>query len=103
MRTDCGARPASRLFQIASSFLAAILQDAQSAKPGAVRCLELVHSELRERVMRKCANCHRPFGLVRHYWFRTQFCSKRCRRIYLDKAAQDRERMARWLGFLRPT
>lgn len=53
--------------------------------------------------MKTCANCDGKFGLVRQYWYRTHFCSKRCREKYLGKLARDKESIARWLGHFRPS
>jgi hypothetical protein len=50
----------------------------------------------------RCATCGGKFGLVRHQWYQTQFCSKHCRAKFLAKLAQDRDRVRRWLGFLKP-
>jgi endogenous inhibitor of DNA gyrase (YacG/DUF329 family) len=49
----------------------------------------------------RCAYCGGKFGLVRQQWFQTQFCSKRCREKFLTKLTKDRDRMRRWLGFLK--
>jgi endogenous inhibitor of DNA gyrase (YacG/DUF329 family) len=53
--------------------------------------------------MKRCAHCGGKFGLIRQTWFKTQFCSKKCRDRHLDRLAQDRERVRRWFACLRPT
>jgi hypothetical protein len=60
------------------------------------------HARRRRPVMNKrCAQCGGKFGLIRQRWHQTQFCSKRCREKFLDKAARDKDRLRKWLGFLR--
>lgn len=54
-------------------------------------------------MVHSCRYCDGKFGLIRYYWWRTQFCSKKCRENYLAKLAQDRERLKRWLSFLHPS
>jgi hypothetical protein len=51
----------------------------------------------------RCAHCGGKFGLIRHRWFRNQFCSKRCQEKFLAKLVQDRDRVQRWLDFLKPS
>lgn len=47
--------------------------------------------------LRRCAVCDRPFGLIRHYSWRTPLCSKKC--VERLKARRDESR--KWLrGFL---
>jgi hypothetical protein len=41
----------------------------------------------------RCAVCHGQFGLVRHYFWRTAFCSKRC----VDRFQTRQESDRRWL------
>jgi hypothetical protein len=43
--------------------------------------------------MQRCTHCHGKFGLVRHHWWRNQFCSKACKHAFLGQ----RERLNRWL------
>jgi hypothetical protein len=49
----------------------------------------------------RCAYCGGKFGLIRQRWFKNQFCSRRCREKFLAKLLQDRDRVQRWLDFLR--
>jgi hypothetical protein len=43
----------------------------------------------------RCAVCDRKFGLVRHYSWRTPFCSKKCVDRFRARRANDRN----WLGW----
>jgi endogenous inhibitor of DNA gyrase (YacG/DUF329 family) len=49
----------------------------------------------------RCAQCGGKFGLVRQHWHQRQFCSKRCREKFLTKVAEERDRVRRWLGFVK--
>jgi len=62
-----------------------------------------VESLLREGLImhKRCVHCGGKFGLIRQRWFNTQFCSKRCREEFLAKFTQDRDRVLRWLDFLK--
>jgi hypothetical protein len=51
--------------------------------------------------MKRCAQCGGKFGLIRHRWYSRQFCSLRCRGRFLNQLAQDRDKLRRWLGFLK--
>jgi hypothetical protein len=44
----------------------------------------------------RCAVCDGKFGLVRHYSWRTQLCSRKCVDRFRARRQSDRE----WLGFL---
>ena len=47
---------------------------------------------------RRCANCGTTrFGLIRHRWYRHQFCRKKCRDQFLDKLAKDKDQFLKWL------
>jgi hypothetical protein len=50
--------------------------------------------------MTKCAYCGGKFGLIRHRWYAQQFCRKQCRVSYLNKLAEDRQRLMRWFSFI---
>jgi hypothetical protein len=50
--------------------------------------------------MTRCAYCGGKFGLIRHRWYAQQFCRKKCRVSYLNKLAEDRQRLTRWLNFI---
>jgi hypothetical protein len=43
--------------------------------------------------MHRCTQCHGKFGLIRHRWWGSQFCSKKCQQSFLC----ERERASRWL------
>jgi hypothetical protein len=43
----------------------------------------------------QCAVCDRKFGLVRHYSWRTQLCSKKC----VDRFRARRESDRNWVGW----
>ena len=48
---------------------------------------------------RRCANCGTTkFGLVRHRWYRHQFCRRKCQEQFLDKLAKDKEQFLKWLA-----
>ena len=53
-------------------------------------------------VHKRCAQCGGKFGLVRQRWHQSQFCCKRCRETFLDKVAREKDRLRKWLLFLRP-
>jgi hypothetical protein len=55
-----------------------------------------------EAGMKHCAQCGGKFGLIRRRWFGYQFCSSSCRDNFFDKLALDRERLRKWLGYLKP-
>jgi endogenous inhibitor of DNA gyrase (YacG/DUF329 family) len=42
---------------------------------------------------RRCVHCSSKFGLIRHRWYTRQFCRKRCREAFLNKLAEDRQRL----------
>jgi hypothetical protein len=44
----------------------------------------------------RCAVCDGKFGLVRHYWWRTPLCSKKC----IDRFRARRESDRNWVGWL---
>ena len=58
------------------------------------------NSQGTEACMKRCAHCNGKFGLTQHRWYNVAFCSKRCREKYLDKLAQDRDRIKAWFGFV---
>jgi hypothetical protein len=43
----------------------------------------------------RCAICDGKFGLVRHYWWRTPLCSKKC----VDRLRTPRESDRNWAGW----
>jgi hypothetical protein len=45
-------------------------------------------------VPRRCAVCDGPFGLIRHYSWRTPLCSKKC----VEYLKAHREEGRKWLG-----
>jgi hypothetical protein len=51
--------------------------------------------------MKRCAQCGGKFGLIRHRWYSRQFCSLRCRGRFLNQLAKDRDKVGRWLDFLK--
>ena len=43
----------------------------------------------------RCANCGTTrFGLIRHKWYRHQFCRKKCLDQFLIKVAKDKEQFS---------
>jgi endogenous inhibitor of DNA gyrase (YacG/DUF329 family) len=58
---------------------------------------------LSEHLMKKtCAHCGTTkWGLIRWRWYRRQFCSKNCRERFLDALAHDKERIRKWVGYLK--
>jgi hypothetical protein len=50
--------------------------------------------------MKRCAQCGRKFGLIRHRWHGYQFCTKKCRDDFLDRLGRGNERLHKWLGYL---
>ncbi|MCZ7659285.1 MAG: hypothetical protein M5U07_16165 [Xanthobacteraceae bacterium] len=38
--------------------------------------------------MKRCETCGGPFGLIRHYHYAHQFCSRRCKNRYLQRLAE---------------
>jgi hypothetical protein len=52
--------------------------------------------------MKRCAQCGGKFGLIRHRWYSRQFCSLRCRARFFNQLAKDRDKVRRWLDFLKP-
>jgi len=50
---------------------------------------------------KRCAHCGTTrFGLVRQYYYRLTFCSKRCKELYLKTLALERERIKGRKAFL---
>jgi len=53
--------------------------------------------------MKQCLHCKKPFGLVRKtigmFWWRKEFCSKRCADNY-RKERQQLERRKQFLSYL---
>jgi recombinational DNA repair protein (RecF pathway) len=43
--------------------------------------------------MKRCIHCQAPFGLVRYYRSRKQFCSRACRREHPDAVSKSIEKM----------
>ena len=43
--------------------------------------------------MQRCTYCRGKFGLIRYHWWTNQFCSKKCKHVFLG----ERERLYRWL------
>jgi hypothetical protein len=48
---------------------------------------------------RCCEQCGARFGLIRHRWYRHQFCSVKCRASFVGKLAERMERMRESLRF----
>jgi hypothetical protein len=46
--------------------------------------------------MKRCLQCGGQFGLIRHAYFRSQFCSRKC----LESHKLDLERKREWLRWL---
>jgi hypothetical protein len=46
---------------------------------------------------KRCAICDGPFGLIRHYSWRTPLCSKKC----VERLKDRREANCKWLRRLR--
>ena len=38
--------------------------------------------------MKRCYHCHGPFGLIRHYYNRHQFCRPKCVAVYRAELQQ---------------
>ena len=51
----------------------------------------------------ECAHCKGKLGLVIHRHYTLRLCSLRCKMAYLTKLAAERERLRRWLNYLRPS
>jgi hypothetical protein len=51
--------------------------------------------------MKNCAHCGGKFGLTRHRWFYYQFCKKSCLEDFLAKLAREKDRLRKWIGFLK--
>ncbi|NLS69579.1 hypothetical protein E3H11_11740 [Bradyrhizobium brasilense] len=51
------------------------------------------------RRVTRCAVCDGRFGLVRHYSWRTQLCSRNC----VDRLKTRRQSDGNWMGWLRVT
>jgi hypothetical protein len=54
------------------------------------------YESLGSRRVTRCAICDRKFGLVRHYSWRTQLCSKSC----VNRFRSRRESDCNWVGWL---
>jgi hypothetical protein len=39
--------------------------------------------------MKRCYQCGKPFGLIRHYHYFRQFCSVRCKQRFLHAQVQE--------------
>jgi len=48
----------------------------------------------------RCHTCKGRFGLVRHYHFRLQFCSIKCKKAYMRALAPDLGRIKAWQAWL---
>ena len=44
-----------------------------------------------------CMRCGRKFGLIRHRWWRYEFCSVKCKEAHVNDATRIREQLR--LGF----
>lgn len=53
----------------------------------------------RQNKITRCAVCHGPFGLVRHYSWRTPLCSRKC----VDRLRVRRDTERNWIGRLQTT
>lgn len=51
--------------------------------------------------MRRCRQCGGKFGLVVHRWWGERFCTLACKKAFLHKAKEDRDKLKRWLSFLK--
>jgi hypothetical protein len=49
----------------------------------------------------RCTWCRGRFGMVRYPWWGERFCSQKCRKAFLDKMAQDRDRIRKWIASLK--
>lgn len=56
--------------------------------------------ELQARLGKRCAQCGRPFGLVRRHRAGKQFCSERCLEEYSNARRDGAEGTTRWFEFL---
>jgi hypothetical protein len=54
------------------------------------------------KMHKTCSLCKGPFGLIRYRWWGEQFCSEKCRRAFLKKVVDERDRLRKWLGYLKP-
>jgi hypothetical protein len=58
--------------------------------------------------MTRCSHCRGKLGMVSYprsewtTWYHERFCSKKCRDAFLNRLAADRDRVRKWLGYLRP-
>jgi hypothetical protein len=52
----------------------------------------------RDCVAERCSICGRPFGLIRHYSWRTPLCSKTCVERFKARQKMDRS----WLFWIAP-
>jgi endogenous inhibitor of DNA gyrase (YacG/DUF329 family) len=50
--------------------------------------------------MKQCSECRGRFGLIRSRYWASQFCSKKCREVFLQRLADERTRINKWLRFL---
>lgn len=50
-----------------------------------------------DRTVKCCAICGGKFGLIRHYYWRTALCSRKC----VDRFSARREADQKWLRFAR--
>ena len=62
----------------------------------AAACLS-ARCSLRGSAMNRCAQCHGPFGLVRHLHWGRQFCSKDCVAAWLEGMHLKRQAWWKWL------
>ena len=53
-----------------------------------------------EQMPQRCHTCKGRFGLVRHYHFRLQFCSIKCKKAYMRTLAPDLGRIKAWQAWL---
>jgi len=53
-----------------------------------------------EIMTQRCHTCKGRFGLVRHYHFRLQFCSKKCKEAHMRTLALDLGRIKTWQAWL---
>lgn len=52
----------------------------------------------RDAIPKRCSICDRPFGLIRHYSWRTPLCSKTCVERFKTRQKMDRG----WLFWIAP-
>jgi hypothetical protein len=70
---------------------------------GVVAVLKRRPASREEAKLKRCAQCHGKFGLIRHRWYAYQFCTKTCREGFLRKLTEEKELVHGWLAYLKPS